>query len=135
MVERAAGPFPGWAYGVPQLVVLAVVLGLLLLVLRAATQRATVVTADLETDQLLRRASAARAYRTATFGILATTGADLFFGAAAAHNIHEGAAGVVAFGTMGLGLCALFAALVVVLVPAPRLPRAPAPAAQDRIPA
>jgi hypothetical protein len=135
LVERAAGPFPGWAYGVPQLVVIAVVIGLLVLVLRAATVRATVVTADLETDQLLRRASAARVYRTAAFGILVTAGADLFFGGAAAHNIHQGAARVVALGSMGLGLCVLLAALVLVLVPAPRLPRAPAPVAPDRVPA
>jgi hypothetical protein len=123
MMERAAGPFPGWAYGVPQLVVLAVVGVLLLLVLRAATHRATVVTADLETDHLLRRASAARAFRTVTFGILVTAGADLFFGGSAAHNVHDGAADAVALGVMVLGLGCAVAALVVVLVPAPRLPR------------
>jgi hypothetical protein len=133
MVERAAGPFPGWAYGVPQLVVLAIVIGLLLLVLRAATQRATVVTADLETDQLLRRASAARAFRTAAFGVLVTAGADLLFGAAAARNVHEGPAGTVALGVMLLGLGCLLAALVIVLVPAPRLPRTPVPVSADQV--
>jgi hypothetical protein len=123
LVERAAGPFPGWAYGVPQLVVLGIVGALLLLVLRAATHRATVVTADLETDHLLRRASAARAFRTATFGILVTAGADLFFGGSAAHHVHDGTAGAVALGAMLLGVGCAVAALVVVLVPAPRLPR------------
>lgn len=123
LVERAAGPFPGWAYGVPQLVVLAIVGVLLLLVLRAATHRAAVVTADLETDHLLRRASAARAFRTVTFGILVTAGADLFFGGSAAHNVLDGAADAVALGVMVLGLGCAVAALVVVLVPAPRLPR------------
>lgn len=122
-VERSAGPFPGWAYGVPQLIVLGTVGLLLLLVLRATTHRAAVVTADLATDQLLRRASAARAFRTASFGVLATAGADLFFGGSAAHNVHGGTAGVVAIGAMLLGLGCAVAALVVVLVPAPRLPR------------
>lgn len=123
LVERSAGPFPGWAYGVPQLIVLGTVGVLLLLVLRATTHRAAVVTADLDTDHLLRRASAARAFRTASFGILATAGADLFFGGSAAHNVHDGAAGVAAIGAMLLGLGCAVAALVVVLVPAPRLPR------------
>jgi hypothetical protein len=133
MVERASGPFPGWAYGVPQLVVLLAVVGLLLLVLRATTDRATVVTADLETDHLLRRASAARALRTATFGILVTAGADLFFGGSAARNVHDGTAGVVALGVMLVGLGCLVAALVVLLLPAPRLPRAPVAAPADRV--
>ncbi len=123
LVERAAGPFPGWAYGVPQLIVLATVGVLLLLVLRATTHRAAVVTADLETDHLLRRASAARAFRTATFGILVTAGADLFFGGSAAHNVHDGAADAVALAVLLLGVGCAVAALVVVLVPAPRLPR------------
>jgi hypothetical protein len=131
LTERAAGPFPGWAYGVPQLIVLAVVGSLLVLVLRAVTHRATVVTADLDTDRLLRRASAARAFRTASFGILVTAGADLFFGGAAAHNVHHGAAGALGIGAMLLGLGCGVAAVVVVLVPAPRLRRtaaeAPAP--------
>ncbi|MGZ8741295.1 MAG: hypothetical protein ACXWXO_00070 [Nocardioides sp.] len=133
MVERASGPFPGWAYGVPQLVVLVAVVGLLLLALRATTDRATVVTADLETDHLLRRASAARAFRTATFGILVTAGADLFFGGSAARNVHDGVAGVVALGVMLLGLGCLLAALVIVLVPAPRLPRTPVPVPADQV--
>jgi hypothetical protein len=133
LTERAAGPFPGWAYGVPQLVVLGAVLGLVLLVLRATTHRATVVTADLETDHLLRRASAARALRTVTFGTLVTAGADLFFGGSAAHHVHGGAAGVAAAGAMALGLGCLLAALGVVLVPAPRLPRVPLPAPADRV--
>jgi hypothetical protein len=133
LVERASGPFPGWAYGVPQLVALGIVVALVLLVLRATTHRATVVTADLETDHLLRRASAARALRTATFGILVTAGADLFFGGSAAHHVHGGAAGAAAVGVMVLGLGCLLASLVVVLVPAPRLPRAPLPAPEDRV--
>jgi hypothetical protein len=135
LVERAAGPFPGWAYGVPQLAALATVLVLVILVLRATVHRATVVTADLDTDQLLRRASAARALRTTTFGILVTAGADLFFGGAAAHNVHGGGAGATALAAMALGLGCLLAALVVALVPATRLPRRPVQPAADRVPA
>jgi hypothetical protein len=123
LTERAAGPFPGWAYGEPQLVVLGTVGVLLLLVLRAVTHRATVVTADLETDHLLRRASAARALRATSFGALVTAGADLFFGGSAAHNVHDGVGGTLGIGAMLLGLGCAVAALVVVLVPAPRLPR------------
>lgn len=124
MVERAAGPFPGWDYGIPQLVALAVVVGLLLLVLRAATHRAAVVTADASTDDLLRRASAARAYRTVIFGALVTTAADVVVGAAAARNIYSGVGDTVAAVVLLLGVLCGMAALAAALVPAPRLPAA-----------
>jgi hypothetical protein len=125
---RAASPFPGWDYGAPQLAVLAVVLGLLTLVLRAATHRAAVVTADPATDDLLRRASAARAFRTLIFGALVTTAADLIVGASAARNVYSGVQDTVAGLVLLLGALCGIAALAAVLVPAPRLPAVAPPA-------
>jgi hypothetical protein len=121
--SHGASPFPGWEYGGPQLVVLAVALVLLALVLRAATNRATVVTADLDTDRLLRGASAARAYRTLAFGALVTAGVDLLVAGGAARRVYDGWQDPVALGALLLGAACCLAALVVALVPAPRLPR------------
>jgi len=133
ITETAHGPFPGWAYGAPQLVAGAAVAALLLLVLRAATNRATVVTADLDTDLLLRRASAARAFRAAAFGALVTAGADLVVGGGAARNVASGLGDAAALSAVLLGVGCIVAALVVVLVPAHRLPRTPVPAQADRV--
>ncbi len=124
---HGAGPFPGWEYGVPQLVVLGTALVVLALVLRAATTRATVVTADLETDRLLRRASAARAYRTLAFGTLVTAGVDLVVAGHAARRVFDGGQDQVALGVLLLGVGCVVAALVVALVPAPRLSRPATP--------
>ena len=121
---HGAGPFPGWEYGGPQLVVLAAALAILVLVLRATTRRATVVTADLETDRLLRRASAARAHRTLAFGALVTAGVDLVVAGQAARRVFEGWQDQVALAVLLLGVACVVAALVVALVPAPRLSRA-----------
>ena len=129
---HGAGPFPGWEYGVPQLVVLGAALVFLALVLRAATTRATVVTADLETDRLLRRASAARAYRTLAFGALVTAGVDLAVAGQAARRVFDGWQDQVALGVLLLGVACGLAALVVALVPAPRLSR-PAPASPEPV--
>ncbi|HEX4977646.1 MAG TPA: hypothetical protein VFV40_07240 [Nocardioides sp.] len=129
---HGASPFPGWEYGVPQLVVLGAALVVLALVLRAATTRATVVTADLETDRLLRRASAARAYRTLTFGALVTAGVDLAVAGQAARRVFDGWQDQAALGVLLLGVTCCLAALVVALVPAPRLAR-PAPASPEPV--
>lgn len=129
---HGAGPFPGWEYGVPQLVVLAAALAILVAVLRAATTRATVVTADLGTDRLLRRASAARAYRTLAFGALVTAGADLFVAGQAARRVLDGWQDQVALAVLLLGAAGVVGALVVALVPAPRLSR-PATAAPEAV--
>lgn len=120
---RGAGPFPGWEYAVPQLVVLGAALAIIILVLRATTNRSTVVTADLDTDRLLRRASAARAYRTLAFGALFTAGVDLLVAGGAARRVYDGWQDPVALGVLLLGAACCLAALVVALVPAPRLPR------------
>lgn len=121
MTERMAGPFPGWDYGLPQAVGLLTLGALLLLVLRATTDRPAVVTADGATDLLLRRASAARAYRVATFGVLVTTAGDLFFAGTAMQRIYTDSGDVAGIAAVMAALVAGLAALVVVLVPAPRL--------------
>lgn len=130
------GPFPGWAFGVPQLCTLAVVVALAGLVLRTTTRRASVVSADLETDRLLRRASAARAFKALLVGVLSTLGADLAVAGQALAGLHREALPHVAWTAVTLlGAGCLLAALVTLLVPAPRLPR-PAPAApQHPVPA
>jgi len=120
---HGASPFPGWEYAVPQLVVLGAALALLAMVLRAATQRATVVTADLDTDRLLRKASAARAFRTLAFGAVVTAGVDLLVAGSAARRVFEGWQESVGLGVMLLGVACVLGALVVALVPAPRLSR------------
>lgn len=129
---HGAGPFPGWEYGVPQLVVLGAALVVLALVLQAATTRATVVTADLDTDRLLRRASAARAYRTLAFGALVTAGVDLAVAGQAARRVFDGWQDQGALGVLLLGVACAVGALVVALVPAPRLSR-PAPASPEPV--
>lgn len=118
--QFTAGPFPGWHYGLPQAVSMLVVLGLLALVLRAADRRAAVVRADLETDRLLRRASAARAYRTAVLGLLLTAGGDLLLGGMAAHRVYEGPAELAATAAAVAGLAVAGAAIAALFVPAPR---------------
>ncbi len=120
-VWSGSGPFPGLDYGLPQLVALVVVAGLVLLVVRAATDRAAVVAADAATDQLLRRSSAARAFRVALVGTLLTLAADLFFGGMAAGHVFVGVAHAVAVAAVLLGLGCGLAALVALLWPVPRL--------------
>ena len=100
---------------------LVVVAGLVLLVVRAATDRATVVAADAATDRLLRRSSAARAFRVALVGTLLTLAADLFFGGMAAGHVFVGVAHAVAVAAVLLGLGFGLAALVALLWPVPRL--------------
>lgn len=120
---HGSGPFPGWEYAVPQLVALGAALVLVVMVLRAATHRSAVVTADLDTDRLLRRASAARAYRTLAFGTLVTAGIDLVVAGSAARRVFTGWQDQMALGVLLLGVVCAAGALVVALVPAPRLSR------------
>lgn len=129
---HGAGPFPGWDYALPQLAALAAGLLVLLLVLRAATHRATVVTADLATDRLLRMASAARAYRALAFGALVTAGVDLMVAGAAARRVLDGWPEQLGLAAQLLGGACAVGAVAVTFVPAPRLPR-PVPAAPEPV--
>ncbi len=126
-----SGPFPGWYFGVPLLVAIAVVLLAAEVVLRRVATRPAVADADPEWDLALRRLSAHRVLRGAQLvlawtaaGVLGVGGAalrsvgDAVPGAAAASGLH------VAVGTTALVL-ALVAAVggaVVALVPAAPVP-------------
>ena len=118
-----AGPFPGWSYAGPQLTVLALCVLVAVLVLRAVLRRSAVVTADAETDTLLRRASVGRACRAITAGALVTLGPDLFLGGAAARRVlDDGAWHTVATVLTVAGPFVVLAGLVVLVLPVPRLP-------------
>lgn len=121
-----AGPFPGWMYGVPQLVTLAACVLVAVLVVRAAARRSAVVTADVETDQLLRRASVARACRALVAGALLTLGPDLVVAGSALHRAFgDSAVHGLATATLATGLLVGLLGFVALLVPVPRLPSAP----------
>ncbi|RYU08773.1 hypothetical protein [Nocardioides iriomotensis] len=127
-VSATAGPFPGVVYGGPQLAALVIAVALVALVLWAATNRAAVVTADPATDALLRRSSAARAFRILTFAVLLTLAADLFYGGSAAQRVHDGAfASAVAVAATLAGLLCGVLSLVALLFPVPRLTRSALP--------
>ena len=92
---------------------------------RAAARRSAVVTADLETDMLLRRASVARVSRALVAATLITLGPDLLLGGPARCATPSPApagrpsASVAVLAGPLLGLLGL----VALLVPVPRLPR------------
>ena len=122
-----AGPFPGWSYAGPQLTALALCVLVAALTLRAVLRRSAVVTADAETDNLLRRASVGRACRAITAGALVTLGPDLFVaGAAAGRAFDDGPWHSVATVLTVAGPFVLLAGLVVLVLPVPRLPATPA---------
>ena len=94
--------------------------------LRAVLRRSAVVTADADTDRLLRRASVARACRALAAGSLVTLGADLFVaGAAAARAFDDGGWHGVAVSLMAAGPFLVLAGLVALVLPVPRLPATP----------
>ena len=128
-----AGPFPGWTYAGPQLAALVACVLVAAAIVRAAARRSAVVTADVETDMLLRRASVARACRALVVATLMTLGPDLLVGGLALRNAFAGTGwqtvgAVAALAGPLLGLLGLAA----LLVPVPRLtatPRYGAPSA------
>ncbi len=120
--SATAGPFPGWTYGVAQLAALALVVTLAWLAVRAAAHRAAVVTADAETDDLLRRASAARVYRAVLAGVTVTLGADLGVAGSALHRAFDARTGPGGgVGLMVLGPLLVLVGLLTLAVPVPRL--------------
>jgi hypothetical protein len=120
---ETAGPFPGWVYAGPQLTVLLLCGLVAALTLRAVLRRSAVVTADADTDGLLRRASVGRVCRALTAGALVTLGPDLFLGgAAAARAFDDGGWHTVAVALMATAPFLVLAGLVVLVLPVPRLP-------------
>ena len=119
----SAGPFPGWAFAAPQLVLLVLCGVLAVLCVRAASRRSAVVRADSETDDLLRRASVARAGRLVLSSALVTLGSDLFFGGLAAQHAYDTGAWHTVAACAGLvGPLVTLLGLVALVLPAPRLP-------------
>jgi hypothetical protein len=116
---QTQGPFPGWDFGVWQLLALGAVVALVWLVVRAAALRAAVVRADVDSDNLLRRASFVRAARLATSGILFTLAADLVLAGLSLGDVQGDSA--VTVGLTSLGVVISLAAFAVTWIPAPRL--------------
>jgi hypothetical protein len=132
---ESAGPFPGWDYTVPQLAALALCLVLVGSVARAALRRSTVVSASVDVDRVLRRASTARALRAVVVGSLLTLGPDLVFGGLAAHNVVGGGLPTaVSWTAVALGLACVGGAAVACALPVPRL-TTPVPPIASRLPA
>ncbi len=120
---RTAGPFPGWQYVTPQLVALGLCVVVAAVTLRAVVRRSAVVTADPETDLLLRRASVARVGRSLVVGTLVVVGCDLFVGGWAASRVYDdGAWHTVALVATLAGPLLALSGLVCQAIPTPRLP-------------
>ena len=124
LVLSSASPFPGADYGVPQLVALVATLVLLYGVLRLVVLRPAVVRSDVATDNRLRMASTARAIRVVVSALAFTAAADLFFGGATGVRLYDpGWQQSISAAAMIVGLVLGVAGCVLVLMPAPRLPR------------
>ena len=123
MTGQTASPFPGWDYGLPQTVSLLVARGAARARPPGHTRRPAVVTADEPTDLLLRRASAARAYRVTSFAALLTLAGDLFFAGTSMQRIYTDGGDLAGKLAVLAALAAALGALAVLLVPAPRMPR------------
>lgn len=99
---HSAGPYPGWALGVPVLVVLALAVGATFVALRAVTRRPPIGLLSPEQDDAIRRTSAAR--------VLA--GAQVWVGFGAAGCLAFAAGALFRVDWLGAGLGCLLVALV-----------------------
>ncbi|KAE8765407.1 hypothetical protein [Georgenia thermotolerans] len=127
-VTGASGPYPGWAYGLPLLAALAVVLVVCAGVLRLVVRRPAVAGTREEDDLALRRTSARRILGAVQLFVGGTLAAVLLVAAAALGNAGWTPA---AWGVGGLGMLVGIASLVVAgtaLVPPPGPAPAPMPA-------
>ena len=123
--SATASPFPGADYGLPQLIALALALLLLYGVLRLVVLRPAVVRSDVATDNLLRAASAVRAVRVMVSALALTSAGNLFFAGSAGVRLYDpGWQQYVAGGAMLLGAVLGVSGIILVLAPAPRLPKA-----------
>ncbi|MFC8797531.1 hypothetical protein ACFT2C_07340 [Promicromonospora sp. NPDC057138] len=99
---HSAGPYPGWAVGVPALLVLALAVGATLVALRAVTRRPPIGLLSPEQDDAIRRTSAAR--------VLA--GAQLWVGVGAAAYLAFAAGALLRVDWLGGGIVCLLLAVV-----------------------
>lgn len=122
--RSTVSPFPGADYGAPQLVALGVALLVLYGVLRLVVLRPAVVRSEVATDNRLRAASAVRAIRVVVSALALTTGGNLFVGGSAGLRLYgPGWQQNLSAAAMLLGAVLGVLGLVLVLTPAPRLPR------------
>ncbi|WP_165362496.1 bacteriorhodopsin [Promicromonospora panici] len=124
---HSAGPYPGWAVGVPVLLVLALAVGATLVALRAVTRRPPIGLLPPEQDDAIRRTSAAREL----------AGAQLWVGLGAAAYLAFAAGALLRVGWLGGGVLCLLLAVVAfvgsVMIAATALPSRRAGAA-DAVP-
>jgi hypothetical protein len=123
--RATASPFPGADYGLPQLVALSVAMLALYGALRLVVLRPAVVRSDVATDNHLRAASVVRAIRVVVSALALTSAGNLFFGGSAGLRVYDpgwqqnlSAASMLLGGALGV------AGVLLVLIPAPRLPKA-----------
>ena len=122
--DATGSAFPGWHYGVPQLIAVAVVVLLVLAVVRLATWRPAIVNADAEIDRTFRRASIVRGLRMLTVGTLVCLAGDLYISGAALRSEYVGAwPATWGWPLQGAAVLSLALAMMAALVPAPRLTR------------
>jgi TRAP-type C4-dicarboxylate transport system permease small subunit len=118
---RSASPWPGWHYGRPVAVELGVLAVVVALALRVVVNRPAVATEDERIEDALRRTSAHRVLRGATSAVLVLAGALLAVTGNALGSVQAlpwpGAIALDLLGDAGM-----LAGLVVLCLPAPRLP-------------
>ncbi|WP_454858617.1 hypothetical protein [Promicromonospora soli] len=113
---HSAGPYPGWAVGVPALLVLALAVGATFVALRAVTRRPPIGLLSPEQDDAIRRTSAARVLAGAQVWVGLGAAAYLAFAAGALFRVDWLGAGVVSL------LVALAAFVGSVVIAATALP-------------
>lgn len=144
--SASSGPFPGWYFGVPLLVAVAVVVVAAEGVLRLVADRAVVSDADPRWDGALRRLSAHRVLRGAQLVLAWTTAGVLVVAGAAVRSVGtefsaDGVSTAVApYAPVGLALLVLGAAvglagLVVAVVPGTPIGEQSPAGDLDRVPA
>lgn len=92
---HAAGPYPGWAVGVPALLALALAVGATFVALRAVTRRPPIGLLSPEQDDAIRRTSAARVLAGAQLWVGLGAAAHLAFAAGALLRVDRPAGGAV----------------------------------------
>ena len=118
---RGASPWPGWHYGRPvtvELVLLTLLVGAALWVV---VTRPAVMTGDERIEEALRRTSAHRVLRGATAGVLVVAGALVTAAGSAVGGVH-GVPSPLPLVLMLLGDAVTLTGIVVLCLPAPRLP-------------
>lgn len=120
-LRMGAGPWPGWHYGKPVTVELVLLLVVLAVTLWVVVNRAAVATDDERMEAALRRTSAHRVLRGATAGVLLTAGGFIGKAASAAWSVNALSWWPGLLVTL-LADAVLLGALVVLCLPAPRLP-------------